>query len=183
MKYAALASLPALLLFAELACAQAAKPVFRCDGNIYTNDPLEAKAKNCRPMTGGNVTIVEGTRPQGAAAPQAAAAAAPVASGGPGGARVANAPPPGGQRIDTGEQRLRDAEARSILEAELKKAEARQAELVKEFNNGEPEKQGPEARNYQKYLDRVAELKASIARNEQDIAGLRRELGRLPVAR
>jgi hypothetical protein len=31
---------------------------------------------------------------------------------------------------------------------------------------------------HQKYLDRVAELKASIARNESDIAGIRRELGR-----
>lgn len=173
MKYAVLAPLPALVL-AALAHAQA-KPVFRCDGNIYTNDPAEAKAKNCRPMTGGNVTIVEGTRPQGAAAP--AQAAAPSASGGAG-VRVANAPA-NAPRIDTGEQRLRDTEARTILEAELKKAEARQADLLKEYNNGEPEKQGAEGRNYQKYLDRVAELKASIARNESDIAGLRRELGRL----
>ena len=71
-------------------------------------------------------------------------------------------------------------EARSVLEAELKKAEARQAELQKEYNNGEPEKQGSEGRNYQKYLDRVAEMKAELARNESDIAGIRREIGRLP---
>jgi len=62
----------------------------------------------------------------------------------------------------------------------LKKAEARQAELLKEYNNGEPEKLGPETRNHQKYLDRIAELKASMARNESDIAGIRRELGRVP---
>jgi hypothetical protein len=68
------------------------------------------------------------------------------------------------------------------LESELKKAEARQAELLKEYNNGEPEKLGPEARNHQKYQDRIAELKASIARNESDIAGIRRELGRVPAA-
>ncbi|RYG11487.1 MAG: hypothetical protein EON92_10440, partial [Burkholderiales bacterium] len=80
--------------------------------------------------------------------------------------------------VDAGDQRARDSDARVILDAELKKAEARQAELVKEYNNGEPEKQGAEGRNYQKYLDRVAELKASIARNESDIAGIRRELGR-----
>jgi hypothetical protein len=80
--------------------------------------------------------------------------------------------------VDAGEQKNRDAEARTILEAELKKAEARQAELLKEYNNGEPEKLGPEHRNHQKYLDRVADLKASIARNESDIAGLKRELGR-----
>ena len=68
-------------------------------------------------------------------------------------------------------------------EAELKKAEARQAELSREYNNGEPEKQGGEARNYQKYLDRVAELKSELARNESDIAGIRRELARLPAAK
>ena len=84
--------------------------------------------------------------------------------------------------MDAGEQRAKDSDARLILESELKKAEARQAELVKEYNNGEPEKLGPETRNNQKYLDRVAELKANIARNESDIAGIRRELGRVPTA-
>jgi hypothetical protein len=68
-----------------------------------------------------------------------------------------------------------------ILESELKKAEARQAELLKEYNNGEPEKLGPEHRNNQKYVDRIAELKANISRNESDIAGIRRELGRVPA--
>jgi hypothetical protein len=37
---------------------------------------------------------------------------------------------------------------------------------------------GPEHRNHQKYLDRIADLKAAIERNEKDIAGLKRELGR-----
>ena len=58
----------------------------------------------------------------------------------------------------------KDSDARMILESELKKAEARQAELLKEYNGGVPEKLGPETRNNQKYIDRVAELKAAIAR-------------------
>jgi len=66
-----------------------------------------------------------------------------------------------------------------VLESELRKAESKQAELLKEYNNGQPEKQGSESRNYQKYLDRTAEMKAQIDRNESDIAGIRRELGRL----
>ena len=37
---------------------------------------------------------------------------------------------------------------------------------------------GPEHRNHQKYLDRVASLKSSIARTESDIQGIKRELGR-----
>jgi hypothetical protein len=144
--------------------AQSSSKIWRC-GNTYTNSAEEAKAKGCKPMDGGNITIIEGTRVNGNA-----------------GVRVANAPQAAGsQRVDSEEQKARDANARAILEAELKKAETRQAELAKEYNNGEPEKQGPEHKNYQKYLDRVAELKANIARNENDIAGLRRELGRLPA--
>ena len=92
-------------------------------------------------------------------------------------------PSSAGTRVDSAEQKARDADARQILESELKKAETRQAELLKEFNNGEPDKQGAEARNYQKYLDRVAELKANIARNDNDIAGLKRELVRVPASK
>ena len=64
------------------------------------------------------------------------------------------------------------------METELRRAEARRTELALEYNNGEPEKRGDESRNYQKYLDRVAELKANLGRVESDIAGIRRELGR-----
>ena len=82
---------------------------------------------------------------------------------------------------DNAEQRAKDSDARMILESELKRAEARQVELIKEYNGGVPEKLGPETRNNQKYLDRIAELKANMARNDSDIAGIRRELGRLPA--
>jgi hypothetical protein len=85
--------------------------------------------------------------------------------------------------VDSAEQRARDADARYILDSELKKAEGRRADLLKEYNNGEPEKLGPETRNHQKYLDRVAELKAAIARNEADIAGIQRELSRLTASK
>jgi len=163
------------ILFSALAAltvlsAQAQTRIFRC-GNTYTNDATEAQARGCKPMEGGNITVIEGTRVQ----TQPARAASSPAAGNSGG--NANA------RVDNNEQRARDADARLILEGELKKAETRQGELLKEYNNGEPEKLGPETRNYQKYLDRVAELKAAIARNEADIAGIRRELTRLPAAR
>jgi hypothetical protein len=158
------ALLIALLLAATAGWAQAQTRVYRC-GNTYTNSEAEAKAKGCKLMDGGNITVVEGTRVNSANA-----------------TRVATAPPlaPSGTRIDASEQKARDTEAKAILGAELKKAEARRDELLKEYNNGEPEKLGPEHKNYQKYLDRVAELKASIARNEDDIAGIKRELARAP---
>ena len=89
--------------------------------------------------------------------------------------------PSGGTRTDVGpEQRARDSDSRTILESELKKAELKLVEQQKDYNNGEPEKQGIEGRNYQRYLDRVAELKDGIARNQSDIAGIKREISRLP---
>ena len=145
-----------------MASGHAQERMYRCDNNYYTNSTADPKARGCKPLEGGNVTVVQGTRP-------AAVGVLPV--------KVAAATQ-AGQRVDAGDQRSRDSDARQILESELKKAEARQAELAREFNNGEPDKQGGEARNYQKYIDRVAELKASLARNESDIAGIRRELGR-----
>ena len=88
-----------------------------------------------------------------------------------------------GTRVESAEQKGRDSDARQILESELKKAEARRNELMREYNNGEPDKRGDEARNHQKYLDRVAELKAGLARSDSDVAGIRRELGRVPASK
>jgi len=162
-------SLAALgFLLAGGAAVAQSSVIYRC-GNEYTNAKEAERRGGCRVVEGGNVTVVEGMRPAPAAA---ASGAAPVVTA-----------PPGAPRVNANEQKARDADARAILEVELRKAEARQAELLKEYNNGEPDKLGPETRNHQKYLDRVAELKAAITRNESDIAGIKRELGRVPAAR
>ncbi len=86
-------------------------------------------------------------------------------------------------RVDASQQTLRDSDSRMILESEIKKAESRQADLLREYNSGQPEKRGGEAQDNKKYLERVAELKASLARNESDMAGIRRELGRVPASK
>ena len=130
--------------------------IFRC--NEYTNTVTEAQAKNCKLISGGNVTVVQSQKPNN-------------------NNRVAAATQPA-QRVDAGAQRAKDSDARLILESELKRAEALHVELLKEYNNGEPEKQAQETRNNQKYLDRVAELKAKVSRNESDMEGIRRELTR-----
>ena len=161
-----------LMAVVAMANSQAQTRIFRC-GNSYTNNATEAQSKSCKAIEGGNVTIVEGTRVNTVSAPVRVAGAAPTT-------QAAGQP---SQRVDYSEQRARDADAHLILSSELKKAEARQAELIKEYNNGEPDKLGPETRNYQKYLDRLAELKASIARNDNDIAGIKRELGRIPASK
>lgn len=160
-----------ILLIASLAGlhAHAQERVWRC-GNEYTNNATVAQQRGCKIMEGGNVTVVQGSRPASSSA---------ASSAGSSGSAVRA--PAGSPRVEGADQRARDGEARSVLQAELKKAESRQAELQKDYNNGEPEKQGSEGRNYQKYLDRVAEMKAELARNESDIAGIRREIGRLPA--
>ncbi len=168
-------------LLAMAALSAQAQTIYRCpskDGiTPYTNDRAEADRQGCTPMTGGNVTVVQGTKVFNSPTPSPAAAAPGAKEGKDAPVRVANAPQ-AGSRIDGAEQRSRDSDSKAIFESELRKAEAKQTELLKEYNNGEPEKRGGEAQNHQKYLDRVAEMKASIARNDSDIASIKRELGR-----
>lgn len=152
-------------LFATQAHAQAPDRMYRCDDNYYTNSLNDPKARGCKLLETGNVTVVQGTKPATAQNGVKLAVATPLAG-------------TSGQRVDASDQRARDADAKGIMETELRRAEARRTELALEYNNGEPEKRGDESRNYQKYLDRVAELKANLGRVESDIAGIRRELGR-----
>ncbi len=153
---------PALICLALLAGpALAQDRIYRC-GNEYTNNATQAKERGCKLVEGGNVTVVEGAR-SAPAAPKAAVS------------------PSSALRVDPNDQRARDADARAILESELRKAEARHAELLKEYNNGAPERNALDLRNPQRYMERTAEIKASLARSESDIAGIKRELARLPT--
>lgn len=142
---------------------QGDRTVYRCPGTpvLYTDalTPQEAKAKGCTALEGAPISVIASPRPR---------AAAP-----------ASASRPADAKVDPAEQRARDSDARRILEAELRRAETDLAAMRKEYNNGEPERLGSE-RNYQRYLDRVAEMKAAIGRKESDIAAIRRELGKLP---
>ena len=148
-----------------IACVQAcagvyaAEPViYRC-GNTYTNQPVPGAS--CRPVTSGNVTVIEGLRvnPVPVASPTGAAASA--------------------TKVDKAEQQQRDSQAAAVLQNELQRAQARHAELLREWNQGEPERLADERRQPQKYQERVQSLKAAIARSEADLAGLQRELARL----
>ena len=143
--------------------AQAQTRIYRC-GNEYTNK-IKGRT-DCRPVEGGNITIVNGYKAPPKSTPRPSNTPRP-------------APAPGGTvtHVKSPDQVKRDSDARAILEQELSRAEARQSELLREYNNGQPERLGSE-RNYQKYLDRTAELKASIDRNQADIEGIKRELAR-----
>ena len=154
------------MIAAPASAQQPAREVYRCPGNpvLYTDtlSAKEARDKGCRTLEGAPITVVQAIKPRAVAASSAV-----------------NREERSEQRVDPKEQRARDSDARRILEGELRREEERLAQMQKEFNNGEPERQGDE-RNYQKYLDRAADMKASIARKEGDIAAIKRELAKLP---
>lgn len=144
-------------LWPTLVTAQAAAPaklIYRC-GNEYLNDQALALSRGCQPVVGGYLTVVPGMPVQQAS-------------------RIPNPAP-----VAPGFSAENDAQ--SILRAELKTARERLAEQEKLYSNGEPDKLGPETRNHQLYLDRLTELRAGIQRYTNDVAGLEREISRLPA--
>jgi hypothetical protein len=149
--------------FSAIGAADApdASVMYRCPGNDYKNTitAKEAERLGCKRLEGAPVTIIQMTKPRpGTGVPAAGASSV---------------------RVDPVAQRARDSDARRILETELKTEEDKLAAMQKEFNNGEPERQGDE-KNYQKYIDRVSEMRAAIARKQVDIAAIQREIKKLP---
>ena len=159
-----------LALLAPATGAAQGAAVYRCPGPpvLYTDaiSADEARERGCRTIEGAPITVIQATKPR-----------AGVASGSTGAG--ASAAKPGDSKVDPAAQRQRDSDARRILDAELKREEDKLAQLRREYNNGEPERRGDE-RNFQNYLDRVAAMKAGIARSESDIAAIKREIAKLP---
>jgi hypothetical protein len=160
-------------LFSGLGNAQVTGAVvYRCPGPpvLYTDaiTPAEAKERACRTIEGTPITVIQ--------APPKARPAAQVATA----SGNASTPKAGGEtKIDAAAQKARDSDAKRILEAELKREEERLTGLLKDFNNGEPERRGDE-RNFQKYQERVAEMKSAIGRVEANVVALKRELLKHP---
>ena len=164
---------------ASVSSSGAGAVVYRCPGTppLFTNSMTDAevKEKGCKAVDSTPITVPRGAQPKvvntaavgSTARPLAASAAAP-------GTR------PTDVRVDPAEQKARDTDSKRILAAELRKEEERLAAMQKEFNAGEPERRGDE-RNFQKYADRVADMKSSIARKESDIASIKREIAKLPL--
>ena len=164
------ALLAALCLLAGRAALAQGGAVYRCPGPpvLYTDaiSADEARERGCRTIEGAPITIIQAPKPRPSAA---------SGNSGPAGTAASR---PGEGRIDPGAQRQRDSDARRILESEQRREEDRLASLKREFNNGEPERRGDE-RNFQNYLDRVAQMRAGVARAEADLAAIKRELAKL----
>lgn len=87
----------------------------------------------------------------------------------------ASASPASFPRVDGDTQRSRDGDRRRILEDELKGEEERLAKLKTDYNNGEPERRGDE-RNFALYRERTQRIQDDIARTENNVRALLREL-------
>lgn len=159
-----------VIVAARPAEAQQQARIYRCEPAaggppVFQNTP----GRNCKELDLPPLTTVPAPRLPAAAnrsGSAAGASSAPTASAG----RSDGFP-----RVGASEQRQRDSDRRRILEDELKREESRLTQIRKEYNGGEPERQGDE-RNYQKYLDRVERLKQDLQRSEGNVASLQREL-------
>jgi hypothetical protein len=155
---------PALVVANFAATAQGV--IYRC-GNDYLSDAAVAATRGCQVVDGGHITVVPGThvhRPEKEVK------------------EVKKPPNQAAVGVGVGvAQRSRDMDALSILMAELKTAESRLAEQQQEYNSGVPEKLAIETQDPQRYQDRVNQLEDAIKRYTGDIAGLKREIARLPA--
>lgn len=131
-----------------------ADDLWRCPGNVYTNKLTEAEKNSgrCKPVTSELSVISPGSDSTNSGVyqqPMSAPTATPA------------------QYNNTNNTQV---------QLQIDKAVNELNALEAEYNGGEPERVGPEFRNYQKYLDRVERLKNEIEAKKQEIATLRSQL-------
>ncbi|QGZ41457.1 uncharacterized protein DUF4124 [Pseudoduganella flava] len=144
--------------------------IYRCtDAAGHKEYTDRKKGGNCVALDLPEPLIPAPQKREGAPRPRPAGAANSAAG---------SAAPSAFPRVDTAEQRARDADRRQILTDELNAEMQKLGELRREYNNGEPERRGDE-RNYAKYQERVAGLKDAIARSEQNVEALKREISNI----
>lgn len=148
------------LLFSIVLPAYAQGEVYVCiDSNGYREYKNTGPTTRCKKVDLPGVTTVPAS-----AAKKSVASAAKSPSDFP--------------RVDSVLQKARDSDRKQILLDEMKTEQQKLAGIRSEYNNGEPERRGDE-RNYAKYQDRTAALKDDLARTEQNVEALKRELDTL----
>jgi len=151
-------------MFISAGFAMANQAVYKC-GQEITNQPLDPS--QCQLLQISSPTQIEGTRVQiGQSAKPLNQAPANAVE------RSLNAPVP------TQESIQRNAQARTILEDEWQKLSDRHAEMVRNFNGGQPALMAGESLQHPQYKRRTAEMQAHIERMARDKVALNRELAR-----
>ncbi|MFI4940841.1 MAG: DUF4124 domain-containing protein [Burkholderiales bacterium] len=151
-----------IILFAVIGAAYAESDVYLCIGENGSKEYRNTgSTKGCKKVDLPGLTLIPA--PAKRTAP-ASLKASPS---------LGNFP-----KIDSGTQKTRDNDRRQILQDEMKSEQDKLAALKKDYNNGEPERQGGE-RNYAKYQERVSTMQQDISRVEQNIEALQQELNNL----
>ena len=154
--------LVALPWFAGVALADQA--VYQC-GQEITNRPNDPG--QCQKLLISNPTQIEGPRVQNGQSPKPASAVSGTA------AERISIPPNNPQ-----DALQRNVQARTVLEDEWQKLSAKQAEMVRVFNGGQPALQEGESLQNPQYKRRVADMQIQIERLARDLMALKRELSR-----
>jgi hypothetical protein len=159
-----------LLALAMAAPASAQSIVYRCvdkEGRVLYTD---TNAGNCKVVD----SIISGA----ISAPPASSRPPAAVNMRQGASRPPAASPTSFPRVDSAAQRARDDDRRAILDEELRAEEKKLADLKRDFNNGEPERQGNE-KNYAKYQERVAQMRDDIGRAEKNVEAIKREIANI----
>ncbi|MDK2122662.1 DUF4124 domain-containing protein [Parachitinimonas caeni] len=82
-------------------------------------------------------------------------------------------------KVDTSTQKQRDQGRRKILEDEMRSEQQLLDTARKALSEGEQVRTGEERNNYQKYLDRVANLRNEVTLHEKNIQALNKEISNL----
>lgn len=153
-----LCRLPLLLLPGLCATASLADTLYKCVDSsgvvLYTNQ--KGGGRNC--------SVLSQDKPLSTVAPPRQAARNPTPAGFP--------------RVSEDAQKGRDTDRRKILDQELAGEQQKLEQARKDLTEGEATRLGDE-RNYQKYLDRVQQLKDGVALHERNLEALRREIANL----
>lgn len=160
----------ALLLFtlvAGMAQAQSDSEVYLCVNEKGDKEYKNTGAtKGCKRLDLPGITTVPAPKRVSSAPGSSSGAARNAAS------------PSDFPRVATEQQKSRDNDRKQILLDELKAEDQKLANLKKQFNNGEPERNGDE-RNFAKYQERVNAMKEDISRTEKNVEALKREVNNL----
>jgi len=148
--------------------AQAQGGVYLCTNASGGRELTDSYRSGCKTLN------LPGSIPAPQSAPRRASQA-PAPSLAP---RAPMATPTDFPKVDNAQQKARDNDRREILNEELRMEERKLAEARKEFNSGEPERQGNE-RNFAKYQERVEMMRDSISRMEKNTEALRREIANI----
>jgi len=156
--------LKALPLSAGIAFAD--QTVYKC-GQEITNQPNDPS--QCQKLLISKPTQIEGTRVQNGQSPKTASTVFDKL------VEPISITPNNPQEVHQ-----RNTQARTVLEDEWQKLSARQAEMVRIFNGGQPALQDGETLQNPQYKRRASEMQTQIERMARDLMALKRELSRHP---